>query len=233
MSPSDEDPTRTRTRARPRIAILDDHVLLLESLSAWIEANAPELELVLRASSWSELVHSASFPTDLVIMDLQLREVVSIEARVRTCRAAGAKVVILSASDAGEDRERARKAGAVAYVNKAEPVGALAAAARGALGLDEPAAVLADPRVAPADRGLRLARAVTPVRPRLSSGEREALILYADGHTMGEVASLMGVRYETVKTYLRRVREKYGKAGRHTSSRVDLIRRAAEDGYLT
>ena len=36
-----------------------------------------------------------------------------------------------------------------------------------------------------------------------------------------------------VETYLRRVREKYGKVGRPTSSRADLIRRAAEDGYLT
>jgi DNA-binding CsgD family transcriptional regulator len=71
------------------------------------------------------------------------------------------------------------------------------------------------------------------VRPRLSSGEREALTLYANGHTMSEVAVLMGVRYETAKTYLRRVREKYGRAGRPTSSRADLIRRAAEDGYLT
>jgi hypothetical protein len=43
----------------------------------------------------------------------------------------------------------------------------------------------------------------------------------------------MNVQYETAKTYLRRVREKYGKVGRPTSSRSDLIRRAAEDGYLT
>ena len=43
----------------------------------------------------------------------------------------------------------------------------------------------------------------------------------------------MNVQYETAKTYLRRVREKYGKAGRPTSSRADLIRRAAQDGYLT
>lgn len=222
MSPGESEPPRDR----PRIALLDDHVLLLESFSSWIEANTPELELVLRASSWLELVHSPAFPTDLVIMDLQLREVVSIEARVRTCRAAGAKVIILSASDAAGDRERARKAGAVAYVNKSEPISTLIGAARSALGLDEP--LVADTGWRPRPLG-----AVTMVRPRLSSGEREALILYADGHTMSEVASLMGVRYETVKTYLRRVREKYGKAGRPTSSRVDLIRRAAEDGHLT
>jgi len=140
--------------APARLAILDDHEILLDSLATWIEKNAPEFDLVLRAGSWIELVHSDAFPTDLVIMDLQLRESVSIGARVRTCRAAGAKVIVLSA-------------------------------------------------------------------------------VYADGRTTSEVAKAMNVQYETAKTYLRRVREKYGKAGRPTSSRADLIRRAAEDGYLT
>jgi DNA-binding NarL/FixJ family response regulator len=211
---------------RARVALLDDHVLLLDSFSSWIIDHAPEFDLALRASSWLELVHSPAFPTDLVIMDLQLREAVSIEARIRTCRAAGAKVIILSASDAAADRERARKAGALAYLSKSEPMTSVIAAARSVLGLDE------EP-VAEVDWRPRPIGAVALVRPRLSTGEREALTLYADGHTVSEVASLMGVRYETAKTYLRRIREKYGKAGRPTSSRADLIRRAAEDGYLT
>ena len=42
----------------------------------------------------------------------------------------------------------------------------------------------------------------------------------------------MNVQYETAKTYLRRVREKYAKAGRPASKKADLIRRAAEDGFL-
>ncbi|MDP3209757.1 MAG: DNA-binding response regulator, partial [Rhodoglobus sp.] len=39
-------------------------------------------------------------------------------------------------------------------------------------------------------------------------------------------------QYETAKTYLRRVREKYSRAGRPASTKADLIRRAAEDGHL-
>jgi hypothetical protein len=42
----------------------------------------------------------------------------------------------------------------------------------------------------------------------------------------------MNVQYETAKTYLRRVREKYAKVGRPASKKAELIRRAAEDGYL-
>ena len=74
---------------RARLAILDDHEVLLDSLGTWISVNAPDFELVLSASTWIELVHSDNFPTDLVFLDFQLKEPVSIEARVRTCRAAG------------------------------------------------------------------------------------------------------------------------------------------------
>jgi DNA-binding CsgD family transcriptional regulator len=69
-------------------------------------------------------------------------------------------------------------------------------------------------------------------RPKLSTSERQALALYASGYSMADVASQMNVQYETAKTYLRRVREKYSRAGRPTSTKADLIRRAAEDGHL-
>lgn len=42
----------------------------------------------------------------------------------------------------------------------------------------------------------------------------------------------MNVQFETAKTYLRRVRQKYVKVGRPAGRRADLIRRAAEDGFL-
>ena len=69
-------------------------------------------------------------------------------------------------------------------------------------------------------------------RPKLSHGEEEALRLYVSGYSTNEVAAQMNVQYETAKTYLRRVREKYAKAGRPASKKADLIRRAAEDGFL-
>lgn len=214
--------------APARLAILDDHEILLDSLATWIEKNAPEFDLVLRAGSWIELVHSDAFPTDLVIMDLQLRESVSIGARVRTCRAAGAKVIVLSAVDTQEDRDAALAAGALAYVTKSQPMSELLEAALAAIGRS-------GDRGTPAPELVWRPRPIIPeaARPRLSDGERQALVLYADGRTTSEVAKAMNVQYETAKTYLRRVREKYGKAGRPTSSRADLIRRAAEDGYLT
>jgi DNA-binding CsgD family transcriptional regulator len=74
--------------------------------------------------------------------------------------------------------------------------------------------------------------AATHQRPKLSAGEIDALKLYVAGYSTGEVAAQLNVQYETAKTYLRRVREKYAKVNRPASKKADLIRRAAEDGYL-
>jgi DNA-binding NarL/FixJ family response regulator len=214
-----------RLGRRVRLAILDDHELLLDSLSSWIEGNAPDFELVLTAPTWFELVQSDQFPTDLVLLDFQLQEPVSIEARVRTCRAAGAKVIVLTSLDTREARERALATGAAAFLSKAMPLGEVMETARRVMGMESGGEIVRDWR--PLPRG-----AVHPARPKLSVSEREALILYSSGLSMSEVAARMNVQYETAKTYVRRVREKYAKAGRPASSKADLIRRAAEDGHL-
>jgi DNA-binding CsgD family transcriptional regulator len=74
--------------------------------------------------------------------------------------------------------------------------------------------------------------AAAPERPRLSAGEEQALRLYVAGRSVDEVAQEMSVRFETAKTYLRRVREKYARVQRPASRKVELVRRATEDGYL-
>ena len=210
---------------RVRLAILDDHEVLLDSLATWISSNAPDFDLVLSASTWLQLVHSPAFPTDLVFLDFQLREPVSIEARVRTCRAAGAKVVVLTSLDSKESRDRALDAGAAAFLSKSLPMREVMDAARAVMGLQVSPAIAREGR--PRTSGLP-----AQSRPKLSAGEEQALILYTSGLSTPEVADRMNVQYETAKTYLRRVREKYSRANRPASKKAELIRRAAEDGYL-
>jgi len=207
-----------------RLAILDDHEVLLDTLSTWIERHAPDFDVVLGAANWLELVQSPAVPTDLVFIDFQLKEPISIEARVRTCRAAGAKVVVLSSLDTREARDRAFAAGASEFLSKSLPMAAVMAAARRVMGME-----------APEDAGRERATASSPLqhlKPKLSPGEEEAFKLYVSGYSTVAVAERMNVQYETAKTYLRRVREKYAKVGRPAGKKAELIRRAAEDGYL-
>ena len=208
-----------------RVALLDDHEVLLEGTASWLRANAADFEVVLAATTWLQLVHSPAFPTDLVLLDVQPQEPVSTEARVRTCRAAGAKVIVLTGLETPDLRDRTMKAGAAAFLGKTRPLGEVLAVSRDVMGLTSGRAIQRDWRPLP-----RVAEAVE--RPRLSLGEESALRLYASGRSTQEVAVEMRVQFETAKTYLRRVREKYGKVGRPASRRADLIERATEDGYL-
>jgi len=224
-NPARVNPTGSTPLPRIRIAILDDHEALLDSLTSWINSNAPDFQVVLSARTWLELVHSANFPTQLVFLDVQLKEQVSIEARVRTCRAAGAKVIVLSGVETTDSRERALTAGAAGFVSKAQPLGEIMDVARSVMGVSRDTELQRDWRPLPV-------ASTAAKKPRLSVGEQEAFRLYVAGYSTNEVADLMNVRYETAKTYLRRVREKYAKADRPASRKADLIRRAAEDGYL-
>ena len=210
---------------RVRLALLDDHEVLLDSLSSWITTNAPDFELVLSASTWLQLVHSDNFPTDLVFIDFQLKEPVSIEARVRTCRAAGAKVIVLSSLDSQESRDRALAAGAAAFMSKSVPMREVMDMAREVMGVERNASI-------PIQRRPQPTSLASKSRPKLSASEIDVLKLYVAGYSLQEVALELNVHYETAKTYLRRVREKYAKVNRPASKKADLIRRAAEDGYL-
>src|SRR4051812_5748218 len=157
---------------RVRLALLDDHEVLLDSLSSWIGQHALDFEVVLMASTWLQLVHSPAFPTELVFIDFQLKEPVSIEARVRTCRAAGARVMVLTSIDTREARERALAAGAAEFVSKSLPMASVMDAARRIMGLESNSG---SPRAwRPLPTG-----AVLQARPKLSPGEEEALRLYA------------------------------------------------------
>ncbi|RIX26510.1 response regulator transcription factor [Amnibacterium setariae] len=208
-----------------RLALLDDHEVLLDSMASWLRSNAPDFDVTLTATSWLELVHSPAFPTDLVLIDVQLREPVSIEARVRTCRAAGARVIVLTGLDTPDLRERALRAGAAGFIGKSRPLADVLAVAREVMGLTAEHPVQRDWRPLP-----RAAEQLQ--RPRLSLGEEAALRLYASGRSTNEVAAEMHVQFETAKTYLRRVREKYARVSRPASRKAELIQRATEDGYI-
>lgn len=212
---------------RHRLAILDDHGLIVDSLARWFADLAPDFEVVVTATSWMDLVRSPAFPVELVLMDLQLGDSVSIESRIRACRAAGARVIVVTALDDDESRERSMAAGAAGFVSKTLPAETLVDYARRVMRGER---LPRQPR--PAASGSGTGATTTMSGVHLSPAEEKALRYYAQGLSTLEVGQRMDVGYETAKTYLRRVREKYAKVGKPASRKAELIRRAAEDGFL-
>ncbi len=58
------------------------------------------------------------------------------------------------------------------------------------------------------------------------------LALFADGNTAQTVRRRGGIAVSTIEDYVRRIRAKYARAGRPAVTKVDLYKRAVEDGFL-
>jgi DNA-binding CsgD family transcriptional regulator len=69
-------------------------------------------------------------------------------------------------------------------------------------------------------------------KAQLGRREREILHLYASGLPLKLAAQQLGIGYSTAREYLDRIRVKYVEVGRPAPTKVDLLRRAVEDGIL-
>jgi DNA-binding NarL/FixJ family response regulator len=102
-----------------RVLIVDDHFLFAEMLAMALEIEE-RFEVVGHAHDGGEAVELAAWlRPDVVLMDISMPVLDGIAATPRVLAASpGSKVVIISSSDSADDRERARGAGAVAYLTK-------------------------------------------------------------------------------------------------------------------
>lgn len=105
--------------AATRVLVVDDHLLFAEMLSLALEVGG-HFQVVGHARNGREAVELAAWlRPDVVVMDLQMPVLDGIAATPRVLAAApGARVVVVSSSDAPEDRLRAREAGAIAFLGK-------------------------------------------------------------------------------------------------------------------
>jgi DNA-binding NarL/FixJ family response regulator len=113
-----------------RVLIADDHRLFAEALRAILSADE-RIEVVGLAASGEEAIRRAGeLSPDVVLMDISMPGVDGVEA-TRQIRAAQpeSQVVMVTGSDARQDVDAARSAGAAGYVTKdriaAELIGAI------------------------------------------------------------------------------------------------------------
>lgn len=104
---------------RRRVLLVDDQPLFLEALAAMLLA-APELEVAGRAGDGVEAIDVArAVRPDVVLMDVDMPRMDGIEAtRQIVDEFPEAAVIMVTGSALAEDEERARAAGATAYVTK-------------------------------------------------------------------------------------------------------------------
>ena len=203
-----------------RIAIVDDHRVVQSSLKSFLDSFA-DLEVVALLSSGEEaLERLPSLAPDVTVMDLRMPGGIDGIETIRRLREISprARFVVLTADTDDARVVAALRAGATGYVRKdAEPAFFLQAVRGAAAGR----AVL-DPNAAGAAlhglvRGGGLGESLT---------ERETGVLYelAHGRTNREIAEILGVSEETIKTHVANILGKL-QLGHRTQAVIYALKR--------
>ncbi|GAA1514993.1 DNA-binding NarL/FixJ family response regulator [Agromyces terreus] len=207
------------------VAIVDDHEAVRLGLRAAcrdagydVVADTADVRSLLAA-----LASLDRGRCDVVVLDLSLGDGSSVTDNVRSVLATGSAVLVHSIADRVAAVREALAAGAAGVIPKASPMSAVIAAiatvARGDVlnNVEWASAIEADREFAKAQLGRR---------------EHDVLHLYASGLPLKAVAVQLGIAHSTAREYLDRIRAKYVEVGRPAPTKVDLLRRAVEDGIL-
>lgn len=209
-----------------RVALIDDH----ESVRLGLEAACARdgvRRVVFSGGTVREYLDWRTVrgegPADVIVLDLTLGDGTTVTENVRRLTSDGSSVLIHSVADRPVTVREALAAGAAGIISKAAPIGDVMAAIRD-IGRGHPlnnvewaSAVEGDSAFADA---------------QLSAREREVLRLYAAGLPLKAVAEQLGIAYSTAKENITRIRVKYVDVGRPARTKIDLLRRAEEDGLL-
>jgi len=209
-----------------RVALIDDH----ESVRLGLEAacaRAGTKEVVFSGSSVRQYLDwrtfSESAPADVVVLDLTLGDGTTVTENVSRLVGDGSSVIIHSVADRPAAVREALAAGAAGIISKSsridDVIDAIRTVARG-----EPLDNVEWASAVEGDRAFADAQ--------LSARERDVLRLYAAGLPLKVVAERLGIAYSTAKENITRVRVKYVEVGRPAPTKVDLLRRAMEDGLV-
>jgi len=203
-----------------RIGIVDDHPTTVLGVAALI-AKQPELRLVGSGATARELLASArSF--DVVLLDLSLSDGSSPAESLRRLRATAARVLVFTSGDRPQLIREAARYGAIGMIRKSSEAGELLAAIRAAARGEVVASV-----------EWAAALEFDPVlRAQLTERETQVLALYAAGETAERVGEQLFISRETVVDHVRRIRAKYAAVDRPATTKVQLYRRAVEDGII-
>jgi DNA-binding NarL/FixJ family response regulator len=207
--------------SQPKIALVEDHALIALGFRDLV-GTASDLRLVGMVDTVAGLDGLAE-SVDLVVLDLRLADGSLPADNVRAVHERGAHVLVYTGAEDRRLIQSAARSGALGLIRKSADAETLleairtAASGREVFGVDWAAAIDSDAQLPDA---------------KLSNREQQILSLYASGETAYSVAALTELSRDTVADYVSRVRRKYAQVGRPATTRVDLYKRALEDGLL-
>jgi DNA-binding NarL/FixJ family response regulator len=205
-----------------RIAILEDHPLMLRALSANLALQLPDLEFIYQGKSIADATSAIrAGGCDLALLDLDLGDGIPPIQNLEKLLATGTPVLIVSALAEQFLVRQALTNGASGFISKNANEATL---------LDAVKSIISGENYMSADIATILLSDKTD--PGLSAQEKQALSLYASGLKLDAVARSMNLSRSTASEYIQRARKKYIKVGVNLPTKTDLYRQAQKDGLL-
>lgn len=215
---------RSRPKALIRVAIVDDHRLVLDGLTARLHEPNNGISIVVAETTWAGLIAHPEFPVDVVVLDLHLEDGIPVATKLRALGTIGTAAIVMSRHADSASVAAAMRAGAMGFVPKTDSAAELAVAIRAAAdSTTHLSAPLAE----------AIADFATAPDPGLGRQEERALVLYASGRSIKEVAAEMETTEETVKSYIKRARRKFRDVDIDVGTRILLRRYGIREGWLT
>ena len=194
------------------VLLADDHAMLRSGMRAIFDTQ-PDLDCVAEvADGRAAVAEVARLRPDVAVLDVRMPKLDGIAAteQILADKANRTKVVVLTTYDSDEYVYRALRAGASGFLLKSLPpeelISAIRVAARG------------DALIDPSVTQRLIARFTSSIAPppeppelaQLTAREREVLQLVAGAYSNAEIAAMLHVGDETVKTHVSRVLAKLG-----------------------
>jgi DNA-binding NarL/FixJ family response regulator len=195
-----------------RVLVADDQAMVRAGFAALLSAQQ-DLEVVGQAENGAEAVAlAAATQPDVVLMDVRMPVLDGIAAtRQVLARTPATRVLVLTTFDVDDYVLDAIRAGASGFLLKDAPPDDLVAAVRIVARGD---ALLAPSVTRRLIERLAVAPALAPVSPsalpELTQREREVLVEVAKGRSNQEIAAVLVIAEQTVKTHVSRVLGKLG-----------------------
>jgi two-component system response regulator NreC len=195
-----------------RVILVEDHKLVRDGIRAIIERNG-EFRVVGEADNSAEALRIArSVPSDLALVDIGLPDLSGIEVTREILRqVSGIRVIVISVYDDGETIFAALRSGAQGFVLKkgsaSELMEALRTVARGGTYFSSQVSDQVMDRIRRDDTDSMKSR---PILSKLTAREMEILRLVAAGKSSKEIAVILDLAVETIRSYRKAMMRKLG-----------------------